>query len=57
MANKLDTEFAIKKWEKDFEHQMSSNERTMFTWGYTAAINTLIKSMGDALVSGDEQNE
>ena len=37
-------EKAIKKWEKDFEHKMSSNERTMFIWGYTSAVNTLSRS-------------
>ncbi len=39
----VDVEKAIQVWEKAFEKKMTPNEKTMFEWGYTYAINDVCK--------------
>lgn len=35
----IDVEKAILEWEKGFNKKMTPEEKTMFEWGYTYAIN------------------
>ena len=41
--NRPNPDKAKERWEKAFEKKMTDDEFTMFNWGYSYAINDMIK--------------
>ena len=42
-----DMEKAKERWEKAFQKEMTSDEETMFNWGYVYAINDVISEKAE----------